>query len=94
MTQTDLKLPQQIDNTDDVYYADATNWPRMFIEHCIYRDKNSSLNLEDTYDSFLNWWKQHVGYEKSPTRKEMRLSLEKYLGKYDIDEGWKMWCLW
>ena len=61
-----------------------------FVDCCTEKDPNSSIKLEDTYKRFKEWWK--VAYStKTPSRKDMKTSLEKKLGKYlpSAKGGWK-----
>ena len=60
-----------------------------FINDCIETDENGFVKLEDTFRVFKNWWKENYSGQ-TPSRKDMKMSLEKKLGKYlpSPDGGW------
>ena len=61
-----------------------------FVDDCLEKDPNGSVKLEETYKHFKDWWKENFG-GKSPSRKDMKASLEKKLGKYlpSAKGGWR-----
>ena len=61
-----------------------------FIDDCTEKDPNGSIKLEETYKRFKDWWKENFG-GKPPTRKDMKASLEKKIGKYlpSSKGGWR-----
>ncbi len=61
-----------------------------FIDDCLEKDPDSSAKLEETYKRFKDWWKENFG-NRPPTRKDMKASLEKKIGKYlpSAKGGWK-----
>lgn len=61
-----------------------------FVDDCLVKESGSSVKLEDAYKRFKDWWKDNHG-GKVPTRKDMKASLEKKLGKYiaSVKGGWK-----
>jgi P4 family phage/plasmid primase-like protien len=65
-----------------------------FIEDSIDKDHEGSVKLEDAFKRFKDWWKENLG-GKAPSRKEMKASLEKKLGRYlsSAKGGWKGFVL-
>lgn len=61
-----------------------------FLNDCTVKDENSSVKLEDMYKRFRDWWKENAS-GKAPTRKDMKASLEKKMGKYlsSSKGGWR-----
>jgi P4 family phage/plasmid primase-like protien len=60
-----------------------------FVTDCLIKDDKSSAKLEDTFRVFKDWWKENR-CDKSPSRKDMKVSIEKKIGKYQSSAkgGW------
>ena len=60
-------------------------------EHLIKTNNmNDKLLISDIYEKFKGWWKQ-TNVDKPPNRSDMKILLEKKLGKYPKIGGWTQW---
>lgn len=88
-----LREPQAVKNATKEYQKTNDIYSE-FVVDCLVADAKSSTRLEDVYRIFKDWWKENYN-GKSPSRKDMKVYLEKKLGKYSTAAkgGWKGWLL-
>ena len=74
--------PPSVKMETQSYKNDSDNFSLFFTE-MIQEKPGSSINLEEAYFKFKEWWTMSIGTGKTPSRKEFKTNMEKRFGKGD-----------